>query len=144
MNLAGPDATGARLANLSRAYRVNLNVLALVALFTGGFLVFSLQAQATLARRAQFAWLRAAGLERGQLKRLLIAEALAIGAVGSLCGLFAGAAIARAALAALGGDLGGGYFNAAAAGTRLSAADRSRIRGARRPRGGCRQLSARA
>jgi putative ABC transport system permease protein len=111
VNLAGPDATGARLANLSRAYRVNLNVLALVALFTGGFLVFSLQAQATLARRAQFAWLRAAGLERGQLKRLLIAEALAIGAVGSLCGLFAGAAIAQAALTALGGDLGGGYFN---------------------------------
>ena len=40
VNLAGPDATSARLANLSRAYRVNLNVLALVALFTGGFLVF--------------------------------------------------------------------------------------------------------
>ncbi len=112
VNLAGPDATEARLANLSRAYRVNLNVLALVALFTGSFLVFSLQAQATLARRSQFAWLRAAGLERGQLQRLLIAEAVAIGAVGSLLGLFAGAAIARAALAALGGDLGGGYFMA--------------------------------
>ena len=112
VNLAGPDATEARLANLSRAYRVNLNVLALVALFTGAFLVFSLQAQATLARRAQFAWLRAAGLERAQLERLLIAEAVAIGTVGSLLGLFAGAAIARAALAALGGDLGGGYFSA--------------------------------
>ena len=113
VNLSGPDATGARLANLSRAYRVNLNVLALVALFTGGFLVFSLQAQGTLARRAQFAWLRAAGLERGQLKRLLVAEAVSIGSVGSVLGLFAGAAIARAALAALGGDLGGGYFNVA-------------------------------
>lgn len=113
VNLAGPDAASARLANLSRAYRVNLNVLALVALFTGGFLVFSLQAQATLARRSQFAWLRAAGIERGQLKRLLIAEAVTIGAVGSLLGLFAGAAIARAALAALGGDLGGGYFSTA-------------------------------
>jgi putative ABC transport system permease protein len=111
VDLAGPDATEARLANVSRAYRVNLNVLALVALFTGGFLVFSLQVQATLTRRAQFAWLRAAGLERAQLKRLLIAEAVAIGAVGSLLGLFAGAAIARAALAALGGDLGGGYFS---------------------------------
>ncbi len=113
VNLAGPDAASARLANLSRAYRVNLNVLALVALFTGGFLVFSLQAQATLARRSQFAWLRAAGIERGQLKRLLIAEAVTIGTAGSLLGLFAGAAIARAALAALGGDLGGGYFNTA-------------------------------
>ena len=30
-----------RVSNLSRAYRVNLNVLALVALFTGAFLVFT-------------------------------------------------------------------------------------------------------
>jgi putative ABC transport system permease protein len=29
-------------ANVSRAYRVNLTVLALVALFTGAFLVFSI------------------------------------------------------------------------------------------------------
>ncbi|MBM4220373.1 MAG: FtsX-like permease family protein [Gammaproteobacteria bacterium] len=111
VNLSGPDATSARLANLSWAYRVNLNVLALVALFTGGFLVFSLQAQGTLARRAQFAWLRATGLERRQLERLLVAEAVSIGTVGSILGLFAGVAIARAALGALGGDLGGGYFN---------------------------------
>ena len=40
-----------RVSNLSRAYRVNLNVLAMVALFTGAFLVYSLQAQAVLARR---------------------------------------------------------------------------------------------
>jgi len=40
-------------ANLSRAYRVNLNVLALVALFTGGFLVFSAQALEVTRRRAE-------------------------------------------------------------------------------------------
>ena len=34
----------ARVANMSRAYGVNLNLLALVALFTGTFLVFSTQA----------------------------------------------------------------------------------------------------
>ena len=40
-------------ANLSRAYRVNLNVLALVALFTGGFLVFSTQSLEVARRRAR-------------------------------------------------------------------------------------------
>ena len=35
----------------SRAYRVNLNVLAMVALFTGGFLVFSAQALEMARRR---------------------------------------------------------------------------------------------
>mgnify|MGYP006195016669 CR=1 FL=1 len=47
-----------RNANLSRAYRVNLNVLALVALFTGGLLVFSTQALSIVRRRTQLALLR--------------------------------------------------------------------------------------
>ncbi|HYG55717.1 MAG TPA: ABC transporter permease, partial [Burkholderiales bacterium] len=38
-------------ATPSRAYRVNLNVLAMVALFTGGFLVFSAQALEVARRR---------------------------------------------------------------------------------------------
>ena len=110
VNVAGPDAAEARLATLSRAYRVNLNVLALVALFTGSFLVFSLQAQATLARRSQLAFLRAAGLTAGDVQRLLLVEAAAIGLVGSVLGLALGAGLAGSVLAALGGDLGGGYF----------------------------------
>jgi len=39
--------------NMSRAYRINLNVLALVALFTGAFLVFSTQALSVIRRRPQ-------------------------------------------------------------------------------------------
>src|SRR5690606_33625516 len=56
-----------RNANLSRAYRVNLTVLALVALFTGAFLVFSTQALSVMRRRSQFALLRVLGLERRAL-----------------------------------------------------------------------------
>src|SRR2546430_400769 len=57
----------ARSANMSRAYRVNLNVLALVALFTGAFLVFSTQALSVIRRRSQFALLRVVGWTRKQL-----------------------------------------------------------------------------
>ncbi len=56
-----PEASLAASASLSRSYRVNLNVLALVALFTGGLLVFSTQALAVVRRRAQFALLRVLG-----------------------------------------------------------------------------------
>lgn len=107
VTIAGPDADEARLATLSRAYRVNLNVLALVALFTGCFLVFSLQVQAALARRPQLAYLRAAGLTAGELQMLLLAEAATVGIVGSTLGLLLGAAMAHGVLGALGGDLGG-------------------------------------
>ena len=57
----------ARVANMSRAYRVNLNMLAMVALFTGTFLVFSTQALSVVRRRHQFALLRVLGLTRRQL-----------------------------------------------------------------------------
>jgi len=105
-----PQSELQRNASLSRAYRVNLNVLALVALFTGGFLVFSAQALAVVRRRAQLALLRVLGVTRGGLVRLLLAEGVLIGAAGAAIGLIAGYALAAAVLARFGADLGAGQF----------------------------------
>jgi putative ABC transport system permease protein len=96
--------------NLSRAYRVNLTVLALVALFTGAFLVFSTQALSVLRRRSQFALLRVLGMEQGLLLRQVLLEGASLGVVGSLLGIAAGYALAAGALHFFGGDLGAGYF----------------------------------
>lgn len=115
-----PQDRHAATADLSRAYRVNLNVLALMALFTGSFLVFSSQVLATEARRSQFALLRALGMTRGALLRMLLAEGLLLGLSGSVLGIALGAAIAQGALQHLGPDLGGGYFAGAAASLQLS------------------------
>jgi putative ABC transport system permease protein len=109
--LAGSDTETTRVSNLSRAYRVNLSVLALVALFTGAFLVLSLQAQATIARRTQLAFLRVSGVTARQVQSLLIGEALLLGAVGSALGLALGAGLATISLQLLGGDLGSGFFS---------------------------------
>ena len=109
--LTGTDTEATRVSNLSRAYRVNLSVLALVALFTGAFLVLSLQAQATVARRSQLAFLRVTGVTAREVQSLLIGEALVLGAIGSALGLVLGAALATASLQLLGGDLGSGFFS---------------------------------
>ena len=109
--LTSTDTEATRVSNLSRAYRVNLSVLALVALFTGAFLVLSLQAQATVARRSQLAFLRVAGVTAREVQLLLIGEALLLGAVGSALGLALGAALATLSLQLLGGDLGSGFFS---------------------------------
>ena len=108
--LTSSDTETTRVSNLSRAYRVNLSVLALVALFTGAFLVLSLQAQATIARRSQLAFLRVSGVTAREVQWLLIGEALLLGAVGSALGLALGAALATLSLQLLGGDLGSGFF----------------------------------
>ena len=96
--------------NLSRAYRVNLTVLALVALFTGAFLVFSTQALSVIRRRGQFALLRVLGMERGQLLRQVLLEGASLGVLGAGLGIAGGYAMAAVALRFFGGDLGAGYF----------------------------------
>src|SRR5256712_1146229 len=59
-----PEGDAERTGALSRAYRVNLNVLALVALFTGGVLVFFAPALAGGGPRPQLPLLRPPGITR--------------------------------------------------------------------------------
>jgi len=105
-----PEIEVERGANLTRAYRLNLDMLALVALFTGAFLVFSSQVLALLRRRTQLALLRALGVTRGMLLARLLAEGAVIGVIGAILGTLFGYALARHALALVGADLGAGYF----------------------------------
>ena len=109
--LVEPGDTLERMSTLSRAYRVNLTVLALVALFTGGFLVFSVLALSVSRRAPQFALLGVLGLTGRQRLHLVLLEALALGLVGSALGIALGSGLAALALRLLGGDLGGGYFS---------------------------------
>jgi putative ABC transport system permease protein len=110
IQVATPHAEAERNASLSRAYRLNLDMLALVALFTGGFLVFSTQVLAVLRRRTQLALLRVLGLTRAALVGLLVGEGVLIGILGSTLGVALGCGLADYALARFGADLGAGYF----------------------------------
>ena len=87
-----------------------MNVLALVALFTGAFLVFSTQALGVVRRRAQFAMLRVLGLTRAQLLRQILMEGALLGLLGSLPDLRSATRWPSGALRFFGSDLGGGYF----------------------------------
>jgi putative ABC transport system permease protein len=112
-SLSAPVDSAQRMGNLSRAYRVNLTVLALIALFTGGFLVFSVLALSVTRRARQFALLGVLGLTGRQRLQLVLMEAGALGLLGSALGIGLGTALAALALQLLGGDLGGGYFSGA-------------------------------
>lgn len=111
---AEPGDDAQRVSNLSRAYRVNLTVLALVALFTGAFLVFSVLSLSVARRTQQLALLGVLGLTARQRLRLVMAESCLLGVVGSVAGIALGTALAALALRVLGGDLGGGYFSGVA------------------------------
>ena len=110
LRAASPDEAVQRVSNVSRAYRVNLTVLALVALFTGAFLVFSILSLSVAKRQQQLALLGVLGLSAHERMVLVLAESAILGLVGSLLGLVLGTALAATALRLLAGDLGGGYF----------------------------------
>jgi len=100
-----------RVSNLSRAYRVNLNVLALVALFTGAFLVFTTISFSVLRQQSQLALLSILGASSRWIFSLVLAQAAGVAAIGGLLGIGLGLTLAYVLLNILGGDLGGGYFS---------------------------------
>jgi putative ABC transport system permease protein len=108
--IARADDAEQRVSNVSRAYRVNLTVLALVALFVGAFLVFAVMALAVAQRVPSLALLGVLGLSAQERGRLVRAECALLGIAGSVLGIALGTLLAHGALRWLAGDLGGGYF----------------------------------
>ena len=110
VRFAATDGSRQRMSNLSRAYRVNLNVLALVALFTGGFIVYATLALAVVRHLPELALLGVLGASRRWLGAEVLGQGAALGAAGAALGVAGGFGLAVAMLALVGGDLGGGYF----------------------------------
>lgn len=119
VELLAPEAAASQVAGLSRAYRVNLTMLAAIALLTGGFLVFSTQLLSVVRRRQELAFLRALGLDRRTLLRGLLAEGALLGLVGGLVGVALGYALSALAFSIVGADLGAGYFEGVEPGLRF-------------------------
>ncbi|MCE4555287.1 ABC transporter permease [Roseateles cellulosilyticus] len=103
---APPEDEGARLSDLTRAYRVNLGLLALMALFTGSFLVYAVLSLATAQRLPQWALVGVLGVSARMRWRLILVEGLLLGAIGTALGLALGVGLAAGALTLLGSDLG--------------------------------------
>ncbi len=113
LKVSTPGEASDDALRLSRAYRANLTALALVALFTGGFFVYSTQALIALRRRREFAILHALGLTRWEQLRLNLGASAALGLIGSLLGVLLGVVLANFGLQSLGETIGVGYFSEA-------------------------------
>jgi putative ABC transport system permease protein len=76
-----------RMSLLSRAYRVNLKVLAMVALLTGGFLVSTAVHLSIVRQRSELALLGVLGASESWLRRFVWAQGGLIGALGGALGV---------------------------------------------------------
>lgn len=71
---------------MTRAFRLNLTILSLIALLVGLYLIFQALDGAVIRRRDEIGILRALGVEEGTIRRAWLLEAAALGLVGGLLG----------------------------------------------------------
>jgi len=91
------EAAGSRAETsreMTRAFRLNLLMLSLLALVVGMFLIYNTMTFSVVQRRELIGALRALGVTRTQVMLLVLGEALLMGAVGALAGLALGVALA--------------------------------------------------
>lgn len=78
------------ILNMTRAFRVNLTALSLLALLVGAFLIYNTLRFMVVQRRSTLGTLRAIGATGRELLAVVLGEALVLGSVGALLGLAAG------------------------------------------------------
>lgn len=108
--VASPEQRTVEAAGLLAAFRLNLTALSLVSLLVGGFLVHATVRASLVRRREELGVLRAVGATRGQVIRLVLAEAALLGLAGTALGVPLGWAAARAMVGAVSGTLRSVYL----------------------------------
>ncbi|MFW6070599.1 MAG: FtsX-like permease family protein, partial [bacterium] len=95
VSLETAQARSNAIQQMTAAFELNLTALSLLALVVGMFLIYNTVTFSVVQRRRLFGILRALGVTRGQLFRLIVGEAIALSFLGSLLGLALGVVLGR-------------------------------------------------
>nr|WP_281349828.1 ABC transporter permease [Marichromatium bheemlicum] len=87
LQLRATAGRGAALHEMTRAFRINLLAMSLIALLVGGFIVYSTQTFAVVRRRPQLGMLRALGATRARVAALILVETLGLALIGAVLGI---------------------------------------------------------
>ncbi len=104
------SARAGALDQMTRAFRLNLSALSLLALVVGMFLIYNTMTFSVVQRRPLIGTLRALGVTRRQIFALIAGEALLIGMIGSAVGIAGGIALARGLLVLVAQTINDLYF----------------------------------
>jgi putative ABC transport system permease protein len=95
---------------MTDAFITNLKAMSLLALLVGTFLIYGAVSFAVLQRRAIIGVLRALGVTRAQVLRLILGEALLLGVAGTAVGCVLGVVIGQALLGLVSQTINDLYF----------------------------------
>jgi len=109
-SVTSPGARRATAATMTRAFRLNLTVLSLIALLVGLYLIFQALDGAVVRRREEIAILRSLGVEERAIRRAWIVEAALLGLVGGAGGVLLGWVGAQISVRAVGQTVNALYY----------------------------------
>ena len=80
---------------MTRAFHLNLSALSMLSLIVGMFLIYNTMTFSVVQRYSLLGQLRAVGVTRGEIFRIIFMEAIVIGVVGTSLGLIGGSQLAN-------------------------------------------------
>lgn len=98
------------MAQMTRAFQLNLTALSLLALVVGMFIIYNTMTFSILQRRALLGALRTLGVTRNEIFIMVLFEALLVGALGSVLGLALGVMLANGLLSVVTRTINDLYF----------------------------------
>ncbi|HUF37256.1 MAG TPA: ABC transporter permease [Anaerolineales bacterium] len=98
------------IAEMTTAFRLNLTALSLLALVVGLFLIYNTMTFSVVKRRALFGTLRCLGVTGREIFRMVVAEALLVGIVGTALGTLAGILLGQEAVRLVSRSINDLYF----------------------------------
>lgn len=113
VHLVDTDTRNRAQFAMTRAFRTNLDALALLALVIGLFLIYNTVSFQVVRRRPLFGLLRALGLTGNGLFAWLVAEAVVVAAIGVVAGTVLGIFLSRFLYGMVSGTINALYFDLA-------------------------------
>jgi putative ABC transport system permease protein len=97
-----PAQRGQVVTQQLATYQQGLSFFSMIALFVGGFLIYNAFTMTIVERTQEIGLLRALGVSRRQVLRLVMIEAGLLGVIGSILGVFFGLILAQGLIAIMG------------------------------------------
>ena len=97
-----PGGRGVLVSQMLATYQFGLSFFSVISIFVGGFLIYNTFAMTVVERTREIGMLRAIGMNRWQILRSVLSEALLLSFIGSALGLVAGFFLARGLMRIMG------------------------------------------
>jgi putative ABC transport system permease protein len=93
--VAAPARRTEEVDKMLGGFQLNLTMMSLVSMFVGMFLIYNTVSASVVRRQHEIGILRSLGVTRNEIRGLFLAEAVVLGAIGSVLGLVGGVVLAQ-------------------------------------------------